>query len=120
MRDISFRAKNLDGIWFKWKLLDPIDMATLAIDPQTLGQSTGLKDKNGVLIYEGDILGYPNPKIKREVKFGSEILTVEEYGQRMVGFYLTESNGERGFLEPNPAPYYEVIGDIYENPELIK
>ena len=44
-KEIKFRAKSLDGIWFHWKLSDPIDMETLGIDWGTVGQYTGLKDK---------------------------------------------------------------------------
>lgn len=56
MREIKFRAKSLDGIWFCWKLLDLIDMSNLAIDLETIGEDTGVKDQNGKYIYTGDIV----------------------------------------------------------------
>lgn len=58
-REIKFRAKTLDGIWFHWKLTDSIDMGKLAIDKRTLGQYTGRKDKNGKEIYEADLIQHP-------------------------------------------------------------
>ena len=57
MREIKFRAKSQDGTWFKWRLLDLIDMQTLATE--TVGQFTGLLDKSGKEIYEGDIVQSP-------------------------------------------------------------
>jgi len=77
-------------------------------DSFELMQYTGLKDKNGKEIYEGDILSIPPDK------YGDEERNVVEYG---LGIYLLEEHGlhlndwnERG----------EVIGNIWENKELLK
>ena len=65
-----------------------------------LMQFTGLKDKNGKEIYEGDICSHPDQKTK-SIEFSP-------FGGWLVGFYIGT----------NPC-YLEVIGNIYENPELI-
>ncbi len=88
-------------------------------------QYTGLKDKNGKEIYEGDIIGYPNPMIKKVVAFGEYYFGADEYGVSGNGFYLkyyedgkAVDTEESIFDYPNADD--EVIGNIYENPELLK
>lgn len=75
--------------------------------PIELMQSTGLKDKNGVEIYEGDIIVFDSlPKVKVYI----------EWRKENAGFHF-------GDWYENCFPYTNtdatIIGNIYENPELL-
>jgi uncharacterized phage protein (TIGR01671 family) len=73
-------------------------------------QFTGLRDRNGREVYEGDILHIEAHELPFQVKFRGDI----------VSFEANEPHSnwwER--LTPNKGYQYEVIGNIYENPELL-
>lgn len=81
--------------------------------PYILMQYTGLKDKNGVEIYEGDLLRlYDNTKGNFEVVFRNSYIG---------GWVLTErSNQEWLSLGARSSQNIEIIGNIHENPELLE
>ena len=78
-----------------------------------LMQYTGLKDKNGVDIYEGDILEYQESdySFHAAVEWGDN-------GYVMSGHWLNGGNDNFSFDDNEPEEL-EVIGNIYENPELL-
>jgi uncharacterized phage protein (TIGR01671 family) len=125
MREIKFRGKRSDngkwvygGIWVKHKcpntrilILDSIG-ERFEVDPETVGEYPGLKDKNDKEIYEGDIILLLLDKEKCEVSYNSShcaYLLTNKY--KWTDAYKL---GNMSSLE------IEVIGNIYENPELIK
>ena len=78
--------------------------------PETVGQYTGLTDKNGKKIFEGDIgkgfnMLHPDRKIYQVV--------YEENG-----FYYCDEDGVT--WHPDHIDNFEIIGNIYDNPELLK
>lgn len=80
-------------------------------------QYTGLKDKNGKEIYEGDILEYQDISGRKQI---GDVRTPE-----YLFFYIHAKDGDDegnqdGELHPDYQQDYEIIGNIYENPELLK
>lgn len=119
MREIKFRGKNLKGEWMVGAYVpamddDSCDSIINAENPDgrivmsaTVGQYTGLKDKYGKEIYEGDIVicryGYcGNPRYKTH----EEVVAVS-YRQGIHNIYSSD--------------IYEsvIIGNIHDNPELM-
>ena len=69
-------------------------------------QCTGSKDKNGKLIYEGDI-----------VRFYDDTICIIKWDDESGMFCTLDTEGQAMIGVPK---YYEVLGNIYENPELAK
>lgn len=93
------------------------------INYYVLMQSTGLKDKNGKEIFEGDLITKTGV-FNSTVKYGSWVYE-EDFGAKAksVGFYLDKSYEEHTWYENFNYDYIskncEVVGNIYENKNMI-
>ena len=132
MREILFRGKGdkkyNDGMWYfgvpircydgDWQICT--NNSKRVVIPETIGQYTGVTDKNGERIFEGDIVLVPyidpifkctwndtSPCERATVKYCNGMFYVEyiESGDR---FILSAMDG-----------YMKIIGNIYDNPELL-
>lgn len=124
MREILFRGKNkycsswIVGYYYEKNGNPRIknDYQDLEVDPNTIGQYTGLKDKNGTKIFEGDIVrDKDNPQLKG---FNDYIIYFED-GSFMRQSIEWSDIGGFIFSEYN-AQDVEVVGNIYDNPELLE
>ena len=87
-------------------------MGECETDNFTLLQYTGLKDINGKDIYEGDLLQHPNGTIA-EIKYSDDLAA-------FVAVYTQNGNTEMDFLDKEIVNECEIVGNIYENPELLE
>ncbi|MBQ2212899.1 MAG: hypothetical protein II410_08450 [Ruminococcus sp.] len=136
MREILFRGKRLDnGEWIEGYYVKTVDYRTdsavhliielpsafyprgeiageYEINSSTVGQYTGLTDKNGKKIFEGDIVVVPlsGKSAKGIIKY---------FKTDICGFtVITQPQYSNYVLQKNCA--YEVIGNIHDNPELLE
>ena len=131
MREILFRGKRVDnGEWVEGDLLNNNLIMTwhdgelsatgetrsdgqkfyegsfFQIDPSTVGQYTGIKDKNGKKIFEGDVVF---------ATCGEHYQGVWEFSK----YYVAKIAWPQEMYEMLLADELEVIGNIHDNPELI-
>ena len=161
MREILFRGKRQDnGEWITGDLwhnpyskkeiaiVSPINnqgtMGGNNVIPETVGQYTGMTDKNGVKIFEGDIVElYFLDKTRRN----GELITVKNTRTMVIEWYKTsfcmrelfrnyhldnemgviteiiyDYKGKRkqGVYKSNTTYFLEIIGNIHDNPELLE
>lgn len=144
MREIKFRGKRLDnGEWLYGNLVElrnpfnpndapacfimPKEVNIAApdsiaeqevVDPDTVGQFTGLLDKNGKEIYEGDVIkvitfGFDPEKFITEIKYGCS--------GGVLGFHLANGRSLFYFGQSDYSRLDDttIIGNIHDNPELL-
>lgn len=93
------------------------DYITAYPDEIELMQSTGLKDKNGKEIFEGDVVRMRNPRDRRQIGM---FQVVRVANSPMLGLLDQKLTTEIFNLYEHMRNYYEVKGNVYENPELLE
>lgn len=127
MSEILFRGKTEQGEWLYGYLVkgnyntgfgiieDHIDKGLRYVKEETVGQFTGLTDKNGKKIFEGDICGC----------FCNTQQFAIKYCEERCGYFFDDCVSS-GYSYPAPECLgnlrntIEVIGNIHDNPELLE
>ena len=137
MREILFRGKGdkkyNDGMWYfgvpircddgDWQICT--NNSKRVVIPETIGQYTGVTDKNGKRIFEGDIVKY-----KEACKFGDND-EMEEAEEQYLCTNIVEFENGRFFPLPQRCDCedyffsygsydFEVVGNVHDNPELLR
>ena len=115
----------------------PVEKIQVEVDPDTICRCTGLKDKNGNLIWENDIL-FQKTTEKHwcewqcigVVKYGEHDWNCGKYGYQSIGFYVEsivregdEARMSEGLCQEylvDEAHPYEIIGNVFDNLELLE
>lgn len=122
-RTIKFRGKRLDnGEWFYGSLVQEggdsyiisfdrtgVQFYRYQIDPETVGQFTGLTDKRAKDIYEGDIV--------RDILYAPDGRPNGSRGIREVE-YIIDHRRKNGF-NIGKGETYTVVGNVHDNPEIL-
>lgn len=138
MREILFRGKRTDtGEWVYGYLVkrpsaiqigdcspwyievppaDPDDNGGFYnVDPDTVGQYTGLTDKKGVKIFEGDIVRISLPLPSQDPILGLSSVDFDN------GCFMVTWGGSRAIFDSFVGDTtFEVIGNVHDNPEILE
>ena len=100
-----------------WNMPRGIQVVT-NVDKNSIGQFTGLKDKNGREVYDGDVVrGFDRPAVIKIGHVHNEKNSIYGVFAEWVKYGLVEAQYIDRIYKTD---YIEVIGNIYENPELLE
>lgn len=135
VREIIFRGKRVDnGEWISgdlrhWRngtvgIHNDALRCTMVVNPETVGQYTGLKDKNGRRIFEGDVLAIKFfPAYIERVCWKGEPDAIASVIWDLNAFRLyADGKLDKRYGDFCDINYREteIIGNIYDNPELLE
>ena len=150
MREILFRGKSIESgewvygtgftdflniylgkrgcfwIWCDYNYNDGLGKRWIEIHPDSIGQFTGLIDKNGQKIFEGDILSFSK---SYEPYFAKVIFATDEIGSCGCCYSAFQGSGFVGEIIPGSDYSYscfsedfkesEIVGNVFDNPDLV-
>ena len=125
-----FKAKRLDngewiqgylyGIWEKryilWGMTNDIPNM-VEVDPSTICQCTGLRDKNGKLIWENDVVGFWDTYSTENGQAEMDCIGKVVWDDETISFQVTNRLSAESYEVLDEC---SVIGNIFDNPELLE
>lgn len=131
MREILFRGKRIDnGEWEyglpsydddgnveEIQVWDEEDVNFYPVDPETICQYTGLTDKNGKKIWEGDIVGYWDTYSTENGLSEADCVGKVVWDDETMSFQVTNRLSAESYEVLDEC---SVIGNIFDNPELLE
>ena len=104
-----------DGVYIIQNYVPQHSIKNCEVDPSTVCQCTGLKDKNGKLIFENDIM---EAHIDEDFPEDVSRFKVEWNGK---GWIENHPDGvDREYLDDFDTEHFKVVGNIFDNPELLE
>ena len=137
MRGILFRGKSIDtGGWIegfynyrdymyngedvrRHYILPPYEQDSIVVDPGTVGQYTGLKDKNGKKIFGGDVIKENDVIHNGELQYEGLSFVVAYINGCWFAIRKNRSGERKAMFLGGCCDVSEVIGNIHDNPELM-
>lgn len=141
MRELLFRGKSTDtGEWVEGDFCRPCNICfeqtdedgeaewhDCAVDPSTVGQFVGLTDRNGMRIFEGDVVRHHRELWGRDDSEIGEVC----WDETLCRFYRTaypapenayaaNCKNEPVLLSADITAFYEVVGNIHDDPALVE
>lgn len=113
----------------KWTVFqfeyDRANYIAYEVDPSTICQCTGLKDKNGKLIWENDIIKYHFGSVYAPIKYGEYQSCFDSTSTGHIGFYVDWKGTKKDNMRKDLGYWInmisaEVVGNIFDNPELLE
>ena len=118
----------LYGIWERkyilWGMTNDVpDM--VKVDPSTICQCTGFRDKNGKLIWENDIVKYHFGDVYAPIKYGEYQSCFDSTSTGHIGFYVDWTGTTKENMRKDLGYWInmicaEVVGNMFDNPELLE
>lgn len=114
--NVCFIVEDINPIAMRRASMPEYDFRSVRVDPATVGQFTGLHDKNGKEIYEGDIIGFEDYTSTESGYYEQRCTGVVEWSNETASFDVSDRLSAESYEVLGECV---VIGNIYENPELL-